>query len=286
MADTTVNGVKINYRQVGAGPDLVLVHGLAANQAFWNLQMVAELAREYRVTTFDLRGHGYSGTLPDGYQPANIATDLYGLLDHLDIQKAHLVGHSFGGLVIIHAALVAPNRYLSLTIADTRIRSLQPKQGVTQTPGWPAMQAKLAEHGIVLDEAELDHSLVLFEAFAALGWDAHARGPTDAAAPPLPGSSSRSARRWLQLLANSTLRSDFQQAGDVTPAQLSQLHRPVLAVYGDQSPARRTGEHLAAHVPYCQTVLVPEARHFHPSTHPQFFRATLLKFLHELKLCA
>ena len=51
MATARVNGVALSYRQVGTGPDVVFIHGLGANQAFWNLELVAALARSYRVTS-------------------------------------------------------------------------------------------------------------------------------------------------------------------------------------------------------------------------------------------
>ena len=79
-----VNGVRLNYVQMAApdigGPheDLVMVHGLATNLAFWYFHYAAVFARRYRVTVYDLRGHGRSEMTAGGYTPANLARDLEG----------------------------------------------------------------------------------------------------------------------------------------------------------------------------------------------------------------
>ena len=62
MPKACVNGVSLHYQQSGQGPDLVLIHGLAANLAFWFLRIVPALNKRHRVTVYDMRGHGKSGT--------------------------------------------------------------------------------------------------------------------------------------------------------------------------------------------------------------------------------
>ena len=64
MSTVTVNGVKLNYIRTGDGSDVVLVHGLASSLAFWYSGMVLRLRHHYRVTAYDLRGHGYSSMPP------------------------------------------------------------------------------------------------------------------------------------------------------------------------------------------------------------------------------
>jgi pimeloyl-ACP methyl ester carboxylesterase len=99
MPMARLNGVALNYRSAGEGSDVMLIHGLAANHAFWRLDALLPLARRHRVTVFDLRGHGYSSAARSGYTTADMAGDLCALLDQLDIAQAHLVGHSYGGVV-------------------------------------------------------------------------------------------------------------------------------------------------------------------------------------------
>ena len=76
MPSALVNGVRLNHVQMAApdvgGPheDLVMVHGLATNLAFWYFHYAAVFARRYRVTVYDLRGHGRSEMPAGGYTPA------------------------------------------------------------------------------------------------------------------------------------------------------------------------------------------------------------------------
>src|SRR5262245_55117226 len=132
MSVARINGANLCYCQCGSGEDVVLVHGLAANRAFWGLDLVSTLARSYRVTTFDLRGHGHSEMTPAGYRMEDLVADLAGLFDHLDIGQAHLVGHSWGGTVALQFALSQPWRITSLAVADSRVRALQPRAALTQ----------------------------------------------------------------------------------------------------------------------------------------------------------
>ncbi len=283
MPAVRVNGVKLNYRQTGTGPDLVLVHGLGASQAFWNLGLVAGLAAEFRVTTFDLRGHGYSAMPPTGYRPADLALDLHGLLHHLNIGPVHLVGHSYGGLIALQFALGEPQRVRSLVIADTRLRGLQPRQVVTASPEWPELRALLARHGIVLRDDEPEIGFCLLEAFASLTWNKTRAG--EAGRPgylPFGGAGTRSAQRWRDLLAVTSLERDFREGADLAAAQLAQLRVPVLAVYGDQSPTRPSGVGLAECLPDCRLLFVPGGKHFHPATNPQFFGDAVRAFLRTL----
>ena len=84
---TLPSGLRLHYQQLGEGPDLVMVHGLTGNLAVWHLRIVPELTDHYRVLTYDLRGHGYSDAPPTGYTPDDMAGDLLGLLDALEIER-------------------------------------------------------------------------------------------------------------------------------------------------------------------------------------------------------
>ena len=96
MPKRSVNGINLHYWQVGEGPDLVMIHGLNGNLAVWHLELMPKLRHEYRITTYDLRGHGRSDMPPTGYSTEDMAKDLLGLLDALGIERAHLMGHSLG----------------------------------------------------------------------------------------------------------------------------------------------------------------------------------------------
>src|SRR3954449_13263427 len=93
-------GLRFHVQQAGAGPDVVLIHGVTGDLSIWFLcKAMTDLALDHRVTAYDLRGHGYSDVPPDGYTSADHAADLFALMDAIGSRTARLVGHSFGGVI-------------------------------------------------------------------------------------------------------------------------------------------------------------------------------------------
>lgn len=95
-------------RQDAAAPTLVLSSGLGGSARFWGPQLPA-LTDDYRVVVYDQSGSGRSpATLGDDYSIAEMARELLALLDSLDIQRCHFIGHALGGLVGLELALQRP----------------------------------------------------------------------------------------------------------------------------------------------------------------------------------
>ena len=119
MATATVNGITFSYTDSGGdGPAVVLSHGYLMDSAMFDPQ-VAALAPEYRVITWDERGHG--GTRATGpFSYWDSASDVIGLLDHLGIEQAVLGGMSQGGFLSLRAALKAPGRVRALVLIDSQ----------------------------------------------------------------------------------------------------------------------------------------------------------------------
>ena len=115
------NGVGINYTVEGKGPWVVLSHSLACNYSMWDEQAAA-LKRNYRVLRFDTRGHGDSDAPGGAYSLKMLTEDLLAILDDLDIDEAHFVGLSMGGMIGMTFALSHPGRFLSLVLCDTSSR--------------------------------------------------------------------------------------------------------------------------------------------------------------------
>jgi pimeloyl-ACP methyl ester carboxylesterase len=111
-------GEQIYYETVGAGDVVVLNHGLGGNHAIW-YQQVPVLAERFQVVTWDQRGFGRSTNAKGENSPAAAASDLAAVLDHLGIERAHLVGQSMGGWVVMGFALAHPDRARSIVLADT-----------------------------------------------------------------------------------------------------------------------------------------------------------------------
>jgi pimeloyl-ACP methyl ester carboxylesterase len=99
-----VNGTKLYYEVVGEGQPLVLVHAGSFDRRIWDEQFTA-FADHYKVIRYDVRGHGKSA-LPT--KPYSDTEDLYRLLQWLHVEKAHLVGLSLGGRIIIDFTLAHP----------------------------------------------------------------------------------------------------------------------------------------------------------------------------------
>ncbi|QDP01085.1 alpha/beta fold hydrolase [Thalassotalea sp. PS06] len=106
----------LNYQRNGNGPTIILIHGLFG--AMDNLNVLAKsLIENFDVIQVDVRNHGDSfHHVSMDY--ADLANDVLTLLDHLQIAKCHLFGHSMGGKIAMQCALTAPNRCKSLIVAD------------------------------------------------------------------------------------------------------------------------------------------------------------------------
>jgi 3-oxoadipate enol-lactonase len=119
MPSASVNGISIAYSDSGGhGPAVLLSHGYLMDSSMFDVQ-VAVLVAEYRVITWDERCFGGTrATLPFGYWDS--ASDLLGLLDHLGIEQAVLVGMSQGGFISLRAALTAPQRVRAVVLIDSQ----------------------------------------------------------------------------------------------------------------------------------------------------------------------
>lgn len=110
------NNQLLHFQQLGQGDDIVLIHGLFGSLE--NLNMVAKyLAQFYRVTSVDVRNHGESFHFND-MAYSELAKDIIQLLDHLDITRCHLLGHSMGGKIAMQTALEYGHRINKLIVAD------------------------------------------------------------------------------------------------------------------------------------------------------------------------
>src|SRR5580700_9083400 len=94
-----INGVNIAYRVEGEGPRLVLVMGYRLNSAAWPVTFIEQLARRFTVITFDNRGTGQSDKPVEGYAIANMARDVRGVLDELEVVEVNMLGYSMGGAI-------------------------------------------------------------------------------------------------------------------------------------------------------------------------------------------
>ncbi len=252
MATASIRGVNIHYQRAGVGPDLVLVHGLAANLAFWYLGVFPALRPAFRVTAYDLRGHGCSEMVPFAYTSKDMAGDLAGLLDHLGVERAHVVGHSFGAAVALHFAVLCPRRVTSLILADPWVPALLPAIADELAPP----RAQLLPGGLEL------------EGLARV----HHRGTAIR-------NGGETARNWRTLLATTTARRDVEAVAGLTVERMRSVQAPTLAVFGARSRFLPGGRLLEQTIPDCTVCVVPEAGHFHPLVKPRVFARHVRDFL-------
>lgn len=117
MPVLTIGDDELYYEDQGEGPAILLAHGVGGNHASW-FHQVETFSHSYRVITFDHRGFGRS-TDHSGLGRSSFVPDLAALLDHLNIEKAVLVGQSMGGGTCVAFAAAYPERCAALVLASS-----------------------------------------------------------------------------------------------------------------------------------------------------------------------
>jgi pimeloyl-ACP methyl ester carboxylesterase len=283
-----VNGTRLHVASTGSGDDVVMVHGLAANLAFWRLKIVPYLVAQYRITAYDLRGHGRSAMPANGYSPSTMAEDLKGVLDAGGIEAAHLVGHSFGGAVVMEFAARYPERVLTLTLADATVYSLQPLDQNRDWDHWHSWRKTLMELGIEVPDKLPKVAFAMLEELAdprwrkaRQGWRRGRRRPPgeDVFVPfGLWNGAKRTAARWIQLLRTTDAWQELQSDG-LDLEGIRRISHPTLLMYGERSRWMRTCEALGEAMVNSRTVILPKVGHFFPLLNPTGFVLHLRQFL-------
>ena len=151
MPRITANGLTFHVQRSGAGPDVVLIHGVTGDLSIWFLcRAMQVLAEESRVTAYDLRGHGYSDVPASGYTSARSRPRPGRPLDVLEIDRARLVGHSFGAVIAVHAAVIAPERVEALILSDPYFPALRHLEDLSRWGHWQNFRQEAEEAGVYL----------------------------------------------------------------------------------------------------------------------------------------
>src|SRR3954471_2566602 len=119
-----VNGVPLYHETYGPddGVPLVLVHGgMLSIDLSW-APLIPLLADRYRLVAVEVQGHGRTADIDREITPAATASDVVALLDHLGIERAHVLGHSMGGAAALELAVSHPDRVLSVVGASVSVR--------------------------------------------------------------------------------------------------------------------------------------------------------------------
>ncbi len=143
-----IDGIRTAFADSGAPPGgsaqtpLLFVHGLAGNVSHW-VEVAPAFTASRRVLAVDLPGHGETERTPGRYSIDNYVRHVTGLLDSLQIERAHIVGHSMGGMVSLASAISAPDRIASAVLVNPA--------GMGRLPAWARVGGRFVIRKSVLD---------------------------------------------------------------------------------------------------------------------------------------
>jgi 3-oxoadipate enol-lactonase len=253
-------GARLAYQVTGDGPAVVLVHGFGLDMRMWEPQL-DDLSARFRVVRYDCRGFGASGPFDPaiGYTHAG---DLLALLDHLGIERAALAGLSFGGRVVMQAALAAPQRAASLILLDAVL------DGV---PWDPASAAALDEAAA---QAQTRGLLAGREAWLAHPLFAPARERPDLASSLAVMVGGYPGQHW-------TAHDPHEESGPRPIDALEELVMPVLVAVGERDVPgfREMAAVLARRIPGAQYHVIVGAGHMINMERPAVVNELMAEFL-------
>ncbi len=271
-----VRGVRIGFREGGSGPPMVLLHGVGESSFGW-LGTMAHLAPRHRVLAPDLPGSGASGPSPDGYHSAVLAEVVGDFLDAAEVDRAVLIGNSFGGIVALRLALARPEKVDALVLVDSA------GLGVEITPAallvllpWLADAAMaLTLHPVgAVQRAWLRRTLYFADGQRApLEW---LRDQVRLGRSP----------EFLRAIIDS-LRAGLAPFGqsDLVVDRLHEIRQPVLVVWGEQDGIVPLAHaHRAARLlPRGRCRTIPDCGHMPHLEQPQEFRRRVDEFLADVR---
>jgi pimeloyl-ACP methyl ester carboxylesterase len=238
-------GSHLHVERRGHGEPLLLIQGLGANSGHWGEPLLRALEVDFELILYDHRGIGLSGPIVGDITTADLAADALALLDALDVERAHVLGFSMGGMVAQELALSAPQRVATLTLAATSCGGTQSKP-----TGGEVVQALTA--AVLSGDRErvlrTGYRLLFSSAFAADG-----------------ANYEPFARAARHDPAGIHVLMDQQAAvvGHDAYGRLRGLHVPTLVVHGteDQMLAPINGELIAAMIPGARLELLDGTGH-------------------------
>jgi len=258
-----VNGTRLSYEVIGAGPAVALLHGFALDGRMWDDQVEALARQGYRVVRYDARGFGRSA--PPTAEPYAPADDLKALLTHLGIAYACIVGLSMGGRVAVEFAIAYPDATDALIAVDS---------GLSGCPNPPALRAF---YGSVSSRAREEGLERAREAWLA--------GPLFGPARERPDVASRLTRIASDYSGWHWTHADPSRAPSPPAVQrLGEIQAPTLAVVGalDIPYFHTVADALFEGVPDACKAVVPGAGHLCNMEAPAAFNKLVLDFLSEI----
>lgn len=259
-----VDGIAVWDEGLKAGKPIIFIHGFPFDHTMWKPQIEA-LKQDFRVISYDVRGHGASDVGESPYRLDGFVEDLIAILDALRIAKVTVCGLSMGGYIALRAVERYPNRFESLVLCDTR-STADTEEGKKRR----LLTAELVKKSLVPSYAE-ESVKALFSAKTM----AEKKEIVDLVKDMIRGNTVDGIVFTLSALAGRT---------DTTPA-LKQMALPALILTGEEdnitppSDARA----MAAVLPNARLYLIPQAAHLSNLENPQYFNEKLTAFLNSIK---
>jgi len=259
-----VNGARLYYEEGGTGEPLLLLHAGVADSRMWDAQF-AEFARDFRTIRVDLRGFGLS-QMPSG-EFCNYE-DVAGMLNVLGVERAQVLGLSFGGLIALDFALAYPERVSALALVAPSVSGSQPSQRIKDY--WEAEQE-------AFEDGDLEGMTELNLRFWVDGPQRKA-GQVDADVRALVGRMQRE-------IFEMEIPDDIEERELQPPAvgRLAEINVPTMLVVGslDLEEKVQQARDIAEQVADGRCVVIDESAHMVNMEKPAEFNEAVMNFLRE-----
>lgn len=263
--------VEIHYEDYGTGRPVVLIHGWPLSGRSWEAQVPALVDAGYRVITYDRRGFGASSQPWNGYDYDTLTADLAGLVTHLDLHDAALVGFSMGGGEVARYVGSYGTDRVSKAVFAGAVPPYLYKSDDNPDGGLDDATIEQFQQGVTGDRPAFLTQFV--EMFLAAGDKGDLAGP-ELKAYLVQIANFASPKGTLDCI-NSFGRTDFR--GD-----LAKFDIPTLVIHGDSDgvvPFEVAGKRTAETVPNSTLHVVEGGPHGINATHVEEFNSTLIDFL-------
>lgn len=247
------------HDEIGSGPAVVLLHAGIADRTMWSERLERLVDAGYRAVAVDLPGFGEAQITPGEQAPW---ADVLRTMDELSIERAALVGNSFGGAVALRVALVAPDRVSALALISAPPPALEPSPELESA--WEAEEAALQRGDIEAAVAAVVDAWTLPDA-----------------SPELRDRVAVMQRRAFALQAEAPPTMEAPDPVEQRPETLPRLSVPTLVAAGelDKRDFRQGAEAMARTLPHARHAVINGAGHLAPLETPVAFRKLVLAFL-------
>lgn len=212
MGYIEIEGKKIHTIEINPSGEetVVMLHGLFTNLSLYYMTIGPQIAKNKRVILYDIRGHGMSEWNDEGYSIASLSEELIKIMDFYDVNNADIIGYSYGGTTALYTAINYPSRVNTLTLIDTPLLNEDYFQNISL------------------------NSKTMFKTYKkSVGISVNT-------------NVAKQAEKKINKIANEGQLLDAMNVSQklLTEDKISAINKPVLLLYGTQSPFIETGKLL------------------------------------------